>query len=134
MDAGSMTMHGPALIDRFHLQSFVPLNALNREHLQYLLRDHVVENAVAGTRRRRGTVGHLGHVHRTAVRGHHRDQVDRRAPAAIHLGHTVGSSDEAQIDTAGRTAAAVVDPLVLASRKETDQQQEKSCAVQVVFL
>lgn len=42
-------MSGQNLIDRFHLQSFVPLNALSREHLQYLLRDHWIENRVAGT-------------------------------------------------------------------------------------
>jgi CRP-like cAMP-binding protein len=38
------------LIDRYMLNGFVPLNALSRTHLQYLLRDHRVETRVAGSR------------------------------------------------------------------------------------
>lgn len=36
------------LIDRYLLHSFVPLNALTRAHLEYLMRDHDVETRVAG--------------------------------------------------------------------------------------
>ena len=41
-------MHAYKLIDRYMLQSFVPLNALTREHLAYLLREHSVETLIAG--------------------------------------------------------------------------------------
>jgi rhodanese-related sulfurtransferase len=41
-------MSSANIIDRYHLQSFVPLNALSREHLTYLLRDHAVEVLPSG--------------------------------------------------------------------------------------
>ena len=42
-------MNGSNLVERYQLQSFVPLNSLTHEHLVYLLRDHTIEVLTPGT-------------------------------------------------------------------------------------